>query len=71
MSPAKKESDKNPVKIVDLTFRDGHQSILEQEQQAKVAIPQFQPTFEISPWRLYGRQESMRIRSHWRRQMRR
>ncbi len=44
---------------------------LEQEQQAKVAIPQFQPTFEISPWRLYGRQESMRIRSHWRRQMRR
>ncbi len=39
MSPAKKESDKNPVKIVDLTFRDGHQSIFATRMRTEDMIP--------------------------------
>jgi len=44
---------------------------LEQEQQAKLTATSLQPTFEISPWRLFGRQELMRARTHWRQKMHR
>lgn len=43
---------------------------LEQKQQAKIAITSYQPTFEVSPWRLFGRQELMKARTHWRHRMR-
>ncbi len=38
---------------------------LEHESLAKIPPPQYQPAFEISPWRLFGRQELMRTRSQW------
>lgn len=44
---------------------------LEQEQQAKVAITRPKPVFEISLWRLFGRQELMRARIQWRHKMHR
>ena len=43
---------------------------LEQEQQAKIAIPYYQPVFEVSQWRLFGRQELIRTRLHWHRKVR-
>ncbi len=39
MNPDKKEADKNPVKIIDLTFRDGHQSLFATRMRTEDMIP--------------------------------
>lgn len=39
---------------------------IQQEEQARAAIPGVKPYPEISPWRLFGRQELMRARTRWR-----
>ena len=44
---------------------------LEQEQQAKIATVSPKLAFEVSPWRLFGRQELMRARIQWRRRVHR
>lgn len=36
---------------------------IQQEEQAEAPPFKFIP--EINPWRLYGRQELMRVRTHW------
>lgn len=38
---------------------------LEQEAQAKAVAPRVMLYPEISPWRLFGRQELMRARVRW------
>ncbi len=44
---------------------------LEQEQLARLTVSSPQSGSVISPWRLYGRQELMRARTHWRQKIHR
>lgn len=39
---------------------------IQQEEQAKTIPSMVVPYPEISPWRLFGLQELMRARTHWR-----
>ncbi len=58
-----KEKEKTIAAIAAVT------AYVEQEQQAKAIIVSPKPAFEVSPWRLFGRQELVRARTQWRQKM--